>query len=213
MHLIYLGLTRDLVALLNDSYFSGAGASRDTSQPYCIQEKVWREVGREMGNARIPTGYGRQTRNIDKYIKSFKSEECATFLHNLALHLLRNRVFNDVYLMFMKLVLGISLAINYTIVDTNEIHHLLKEFVVNFYAIFYRKEYQMLRVCKYTIHSVLYITDCLDWWGSAANFWQYPEERFCGILVSAVRSRVHGSTNLSILMHQQQLLHLATSFG
>ena len=144
MHLIYLGLTRDLVALLNDSYFSGAGASRDTSQPSCIQEKVWREVRREIGNARIPTGYGRQMRNIDKYIKSFKSEECAIFLHNLALHLLRNRVFNDVYLMFMKLVLGISLAINYTIVDTNEIHHLLKEFVVNFYAIFYREEYQML---------------------------------------------------------------------
>src|SRR2546423_7401655 len=40
MHLIYLGLTRDLVILLNDSYFSGTGASRDTSQPYCIQEKV-----------------------------------------------------------------------------------------------------------------------------------------------------------------------------
>ena len=76
----------------------------------------------------------------------------------------------------MKLVLGISLAINYTIVNTNEIHDLLKEFVVNFYAIFYREEYQMLQVCKYTIHSILHITDCLNWWGSAANFWQYPEE-------------------------------------
>lgn len=213
MHLIYLGLTRDIVALLNGSYFSSGNTGRDTSRPFCLSEKVWREIGKEMGSARIPTGFGRQTRNIDKYIKSFKSEECATFLHNLALHLLHNRVSNEVYVMLMRLILGISLSINYTVHDTNEIRSLLNEFVSDFYRIFYRQEYEMLRVCKYTIHSVLHIADCLDWWGSAANFWQYPEERFCGMLVSAVKSRVHGSTNLSILMHQQQLLHLAASFG
>jgi len=171
MHLIYLRLTRDLVALLNGSYFeSGASKMRNCEPAYCLQEKVWRKIGKEMGSARIPTGYGRQTRNIDKYMKSFKSEECATFLHNLSLHLLRNRVSNDVYSMFMKLVLGISLAINYVILDTDEIRLLLKDFVLDFYRIFYRQEYKMLRVCKYTIHSVLHIADCLDWWGSAANF-------------------------------------------
>ena len=212
MHLIYLGLTRDIVSLLNGTYFSGTGTSRDTSKPYCIQEKVWKEIGREMGSARIPAGYGRQTRNIDKYIKSFKAEECATFLHNLSLHLLRSRDSNEVYAMLMKLVLGISLAINYVVSDTDEIRTLLREFVVDYYRIFYGGDYEMLKVCKYTIHSVLHIADCVEWWGSAANFWQYPEERYCGLLVSAVKSRVHGSTNLSILMHQQQLLHLAASF-
>jgi hypothetical protein len=33
------------------------------------------------------------------------------------------------------------------------------------------------------------------------------------MLVAAVKSRVHGSTNLSILMYQQQMLHLASMFG
>jgi hypothetical protein len=139
-----------------------------------------------MGSARIPTSYGRQTRNIDKYIKSFKAEECATFLHNRSLHVLRSHVSNEVYAMLMKLVLGISLAINYVVSDTDEIRTSLKEFVVDYYRIFYGGDYEMLKVCKYTIHRVLHIPDCVDWWGSAANFWQYPEERYCGILVSAV---------------------------
>jgi hypothetical protein len=212
MHLIYLGLTRDLVMLLNGSYFAAAGKARDTSPPYALPEKLWREIGQEMGNARIPTCYGRQTRNIDKYMKSFKSEECATFLHNIMLHLLNGRVSPEVYTMLVRLVLAISLAITFTVGDIDEIRVLLKDFALDFYRIFYAKKYENLRVCKYTIHSVLHIADCVQWWGSAANFWQYPEERFCGMLVAVVKSRVHGSTNLSILMYQQQLLHLAFAF-
>jgi hypothetical protein len=115
--------------------------------------------------------------------------------------------------MALRLVLGISLAIDYIVADTEEIRHLLADFVNDFYRLFYCNEYERLRVCKYTIHSVLHISDCIEWWGPASHFWQYPEERFCGTLVSAVKSRVHGSTNLSILMYQQQLLHIAGLFG
>ena len=110
-------------------------------------------------------------------------------------------------------VLGISLAVSHTVGDVNEIRNLLNDFVLDFYRIFYGEKYENLRICKYTIHSVLHIADCIQWWGSAATFWQYPEERFCGMLVAAVKSRVHGSTNLSVLMYQQQLLHLASVFG
>ena len=102
MHLIYLGLTSDLVLLLNGSYFSAAGKARDTTPAYTLSERTWREIGKEMGNARIPNGYGRQTRNIDKYLKSFKSDECATFLHNLLLHLLKGRVSGDLHTMFVR---------------------------------------------------------------------------------------------------------------
>jgi hypothetical protein len=106
MHLIYLGLTRDLVQLLNGSYFSATGKARDTSPPYALSEKVWKEIGNEMAKARIPTGYGRQTRNIDKYLKSMKSEECATFLHNMSQHLLKGRVSPEVHTMLLRLILG-----------------------------------------------------------------------------------------------------------
>src|SRR5436190_10803407 len=39
------------------------------------------------------------------------------------------------------------------------------------------------------------------------------KERLCGILVGAVKSRVHGSSNLTVLMHQHQLLNFAKKFG
>ena len=42
---------------------------------------------------------------------------------------------------------------------------------------------------------------------------RYSEERFCGTLVAAVKSRVYDSANLSVLMYQQQLLHMARMFN
>jgi hypothetical protein len=133
MHLVYLGLTRDIVALLNGSYFPKGSVQSEINHPYRISDKVYKEIGKEMANTVIPTSFGRQMRNIEKYIKSFKSKKCTNFLHNISLLLPRDCVPEDVWTMFLRLVLGISLAVSYTITDVMEIRNLFRDFIKDYY--------------------------------------------------------------------------------
>ena len=174
MHLVFLGLVRDLCRLLNGTYFKTTELNNHHGR---ITEKQWKDIGIDMAKIESPTSWGRYPRNIEKYIKSFKAEELSNFLIHYSLPLLFNRVNQATFKAWQSLVLALSISISYEIryeeVELIQKHILI--FLHWFYDTFYRSEYERLLACKYTIHALAHLIDGIRNWGSASYFWQFPE--------------------------------------
>ena len=175
MHLTYLGFVRDLCALFNGSYFKSGSPLNNHDMR--IPTAQWETLGREMGEIEAPTSWGRDPRDIAKYIKSFKAEDLSNFLTHYMLPLFFERVPATVYRALQQLVLAMSLATGYEIESTelDIIERLLKSFTTWFYDTFYRGQYERLPVCKYTVHALLHLSREVRNWGPASYFWQYAE--------------------------------------
>jgi len=174
MHLVYLGFVRDLCRLLSGSYFKKESPVNHRSP---ISKSEWEQLGKEMGMIEAPSNWGRPPRDISKHINGLKAEDCSNFLTHYMLPLIHGRVDDRSFTALQQLVLAMSLAISYEI-ESTELHlidNLLKQFSDWFYSTFYRREYDYLQVCKYTIHALLHIPREIRNWGPASYFWQYAE--------------------------------------
>ena len=174
MHLVFLGFVRDLCALLNGSFFKEQHLNDHAGR---MTKANWEALGSDMSKIEAPTSYGRDPRDIAKYIKGFKAEDLSNFLIHYLLPLSFQRVSAHTYQALQHLVLAISLATSYQILDTelDEIEHHLKSFTEWYYATFYQRQYARLPACKYTIHALLHLAREVRNWGSASYFWQYAE--------------------------------------
>lgn len=174
MHLVFLGFVRDLCALLNGSFFKAQHLNEHAAR---ITKVDWETLGLDMSKIEAPSSYGRDPRDIAKYIKSFKAEELSNFLIHYLLPLSFQRVCGTTYRALQHLVLAISLATSYQIEDAelDEIDLHLNSFTEWYYATFYRGEYERLPACKYTVHALLHLAREVRNWGSASYFWQYAE--------------------------------------
>ena len=50
---------------------------------------------------------------------------------------------------------------------------------------------------RISFHYLLHIADCIIDCGPCGNFWQYPMERLCGMLLPLIHSRLHPYQNLT----------------
>jgi hypothetical protein len=224
MYFMYLGLVRDLCALLNGKFYKSADLNIHNGR--LLTDKAWEKLSINMANIRALVSWGRYPRNIERHIKGFKVEELSNFLIHCLLALAFNRVSPSTYKALQRLVLIISMATSYQVThrEIAEIQNHLGSFIQWYYETFYLGDYHRLAVCKYTccilykIYGIgvqLRITGnshrykCLN----TSKMMLMSKERFCGILIRDVKSRVHGSENLSVLIHQRQLLTFATQFG
>jgi hypothetical protein len=170
--------------------------------------KIWREV-----RTSIPTSYGRALRNIYKYHRSFKAEEWANFLLYYSPVLLhgKDRLRQELFRHFCKLVTAIELAIDYEITfdDVDRIRTLLIEFVSEYEELYYQYDEQRISTCLPTFHLLLHLSESILNCGPAWVFWQFPCERVCGMLKPMVKSRVLSNRNLSLtILYQEQFNHL-----
>jgi hypothetical protein len=177
MHLVFLGFVRDLCALLNGTFFKEKDLNDHAAR---ITKADWEALGRDMSKIEAPSSYGRDPRDIAKYIKGFKAEELSNFLIHYLLPLCFQRVSGSTYRALQHLVFAISLATSYQLQDTelDEIEHHIKQFTEWYYATFYQRQYARLPACKYTVHALLHLAREVRNWGSASYFWQYAEV-FC----------------------------------
>ena len=124
MHLVYLGLVRDLCALLSGKFFTNEDLNNHDRGR--MKEKDWEALGVNMASIGAPVSWGRYPRNIAKYINQFKAEELCNFLIHYLLPLSFNRVDNSSYHALQRLVFVISMATSYQLttseIDEIEIH-------------------------------------------------------------------------------------------
>lgn len=64
--------------------------------------------------------------------------------------------------------------------------------------IYYQFDVKRLSACPVTIHALLHVVDDIRMNGPPCNNWSFVMERYCGILVPAVKSRSHPFTALSL---------------
>lgn len=174
MHLVYLVLVRDLCGLMNGKFFKSAALNEQSAR---MTENEWVDLGNDMANIRAPVSWGRDPRNIERYINSFKAEELSNFLGHYLLPLCVDRVDRPTYKALQSLVLAISIAISYDLYhhEIQEVEDHIIRFMKWYYDTFYQGKQERLPACKYTIHGLLHLADGLRNWGSASLFWQYPE--------------------------------------
>ena len=87
-----------------------------------MTEKEWADLGNDMANIRAPVSWGRDPRNIEHYINSFKAEELSNFLGHYLLPLCIDKVDHSIYKALQSLVLAISIATSYDLY-----HHEIEE--------------------------------------------------------------------------------------
>ena len=174
MHLIFLGLVGHLCDLFNGTYFKVAELNEHTAR---LTTRDWIIFGEEMARIDAPESYGRAPRNIQIHSGQFKAEDWSNFLIHYLLPLSFNRFSDRTYKALQRLVYAISVGTSYEISneEIDEIDHNLRLFSKWFYDTFYGREYERLPACKYTIHCLCHLARDIRNWGSASNFWQFPQ--------------------------------------
>jgi hypothetical protein len=64
--------------------------------------------------------------------------------------------------------------------------------------IYYQFDVNRLSACPLTIHALLHVADDIEMNGPSCNNWSFVMERYCGVLVPAVKSRKYPFTALSL---------------
>ncbi|KAI8990584.1 hypothetical protein BD414DRAFT_459234 [Trametes punicea] len=205
MHLIWENLIPNLVALWTGS-FKGLGLAEGdesgNSAPFIIPPDVWEELGSIGASASktIPSAFGAALPNIASDQSLFTAEMWANFTLYLAPVLLRER-FRDrcYYTHFLHLVdlLKICLQFEYSRSDINTVKHGFAEWVKDFERLYYQYDPKRLSMCPLTLHALLHIGDSLEDIAPVWAVWEFPTERYCGMLIPAVKSRRYPYASLN----------------
>jgi Transposase family tnp2 len=213
MHLIFQNVVPNLFRWWSGEFLPKNEDDPDYVDELAIPKPIWRDIGSDMERSlrSIPSSYGKSLRNIQKYNKSFKAEEWSNFLLHYSSVLLHDRLRQDLFEHYGKLVAAIDLAIDYEISNENIrcIKSLLIDFVSEYEELYY--QYEVLRVlaCLPTFHLLLHLHESISDCGPAWVFWQFPCERMCGMLKPMVKNRSNANRNLSLgILYQEQLNHL-----
>ncbi|GBC22616.2 transposase domain-containing protein [Rhizophagus irregularis DAOM 181602=DAOM 197198] len=141
-------------------------------------------------------------RNSNNYTISSKTwieiaVEWANWIILFSLPLLKGRLPQSYFLGWSNFVEAVQLCIQPRIdfEDLDKIRNLLIQFY-NHYASSYGLEGERLPVYLISFHYSLHIGDCIEDLGPCRGFWQFPMERYCGMLIPLISSRKLPYVNL-----------------
>jgi Transposase family tnp2/Domain of unknown function (DUF4218) len=187
-----------------------------TPQAYHLGNASINEIGASMVGARkdLPTYLCHTPRRIDNHHKGFKAAEWEAWVKLFGVPLLDQRLDDSCVDNFRLLSCIYSLSTQLSLRDSEVdiLDDLVVRFVQSYEDIYYHRDPQRISVCSvnvhYLLHFPMYIRDC----GPARYWWQFPMERFCGILKPKARSK--SQMNLSLangLVTTECLNHLQLS--
>ncbi len=210
MHCVLQNVTPMLFQLWNrtkltidDKKASNRTAHQDHSgiPSYCLEKIDLDSIGDALVQSRatIPLALGHAPRRIDHHYKSFKAAEWKAWLIHYGPPLLWKHL-HDTYLAnFRDLGTFYRLATAPVVArsDVSRIATIARKFVCSYEEIYYRNEQERLPVCTINIHSILHFADWITDCGPSCYFWQFPMERFCGIIKPMARSKSKLNTSIA----------------
>ena len=107
MHLAFLNFVRDLCALFNGSYFKDQSLNKHAAR---LSNSEWTALGADIAKIESPVSWGRPSRDISKYMGSFKAEDLYNFLMYYMLSLIHRRVSYNTFKALRRLVVLITMA-------------------------------------------------------------------------------------------------------
>ena len=181
---------------------SGNSNSGNSNRPpYWSSADDMKDVGAAMVKARlqIPSYLGHAPRRIDMHYSSFKAAEWKAWLLFFGVPLLDQRLHEEYFGNFRVLSQLYELATRKQIADEdiNRIKDLAQSFVQTFEHLYYYGHPSRISVCTLQIHSLLHFASYIRDFGPACYFWQFPMERYCGIIKPKARSKSQLSSSLS----------------
>ena len=82
-------------------------------------------------------------------------------------------------------------------------------YIYFFHRNYYKYSSQRLSACRISFHYLLHVTDCIKYCGPCWSYWQFPMERFCGMLLPLVKSKINPYSNLANnITMLEQFFHL-----
>ncbi|CAB5203816.1 unnamed protein product [Rhizophagus irregularis] len=160
----------------------------------------------ERSRSHMPPDIGRPPRNIVKHSAGFKAVEWANWIILFSLPLLKGRLPQSNLLGWSRFVEAVKLCIQ-PLIEFEEldlIRNLLIEFY-NHYANSYGVGGERLPAFLISFHYLLHVIDSIEDFSPCRGFWQFPMERFCGMLIPLVSSRKLPYVNLfnNVLMQER----------
>src|SRR5579871_4979987 len=210
MHCVLQNITPMLFQLWNgtklaidDKKASHSRAYQDCSglPSYCLKKDDLDSIGDALAQSRatIPLSLGHAPRRINNHYKGFKAVEWKEWLIHYGTPLLWKHL-DETYLANFRDLgtfyrLATAPAVSYH--DLSQIASIARNFVCRYEKIYYRNEQARLPVCTINIHSILHFADWIADFGPACYFWQFPMERFCGIIKPMARSKSKLGTSIA----------------
>ena len=204
------------------------------SENYEISEDVWKEIGRETAEAvkDIPAAFVRVLGNIAEDRSSFTAESWGFWYMHVAPIVMRGRFSDDKYYQHMCAfgsIMKTTLKYELTAKEVDDLEEDIIDWVTKYEEYVYiecinahthtdvRYYYQYredrLPTCVLTVHALLHIARDIRVCGPMWSSWTFYLERFCGILQTGLRSRVHPWSNLNNrVLHMSYLQTLALRY-
>jgi hypothetical protein len=228
MHAMFLNVARRLFTMWYGE-FPGCSAEDE----FVLSAATWKEIGAEMENQRqsVPLKYGRPIRNIEKHWKGYKSEEWKNWMIRFSIPLLHNRLPNKYLVPWTKLVEATKLLLcadkkPLELTDLDFIERSIIGFYLHFerlvvfasyilyielicvHSDYYCYKSDRLHFCLSVFHYLLHVPESILSCGPVSGFWQYPMERYCGLLLLLVKSKRMPHQNLVRNMELKRNQHL-----
>jgi hypothetical protein len=192
-----------------------AGLNQDDELPlpaYRMANRTLQGIGELMINARrnIPSALGHAPRNIEKYHNGFKAAEWKAWLTMYGIPCLTGHLPEPYLQNFVTLSHLFMLATQHTLSngEVDKVGQLAELFVTTYEDLYYGGRCSNLKVCTVNIHYLLHLRKHIFDNGPACYWWQFPMERYCGVIVPMARSKVHLAKSLmNALLVTTQLSH------
>jgi hypothetical protein len=215
MHQVLLNIVSLLYKLWNRTKLAidDRNDSNFAIRPYHLDDAAIGIISSALETARanIPSYLGHAPRRIDNHYNSYKAAEWEAWLKLFGVPLLDQHLDERYVDNFRTLSRIYTLATRHSLngVDIDLLEVLALQFVQSFESLYFGGDPQKLPVCSvnihYLLHLPLYIRDC----GPAKYWWQFPMERFCGILKPKARSKSQlSASTANALAISEQINHI-----
>jgi tnp2 family transposase/uncharacterized protein DUF4218 len=200
MHCVLLNITENLYKLWSRKKLAFETCLPPVENRHLSEASI-KTISESLVSARgdIPTYLSRAPRRIDKHYKGYKAAEWEAWLKHYGPPLLDQHLGNDYVRNFCQLGRIYSLATQHEIQahDIPHLNALTIDFVREYERLYYCQEKKRLPVCSVNIHSLLHIAPNAEDTGPLCYAWQFPMERYCGIIKPMARSKSQLSVSLA----------------
>jgi len=166
-------------------------------------------VSLERARPEIPSYLGHAPCCIDNHFNSYKAAEWEAWLKYYGIPLLDQNLDDEMLLNFSQLSRIYTLVTQHSIElsELRIIETLSQSFIQGYERLYYRDEPRRLPVCTVNVHYLAHLAAHVQDCGPARYWWQFPMERYCGIIKPMARSKSQLSTSIGNAVVITELLH------
>lgn len=147
----------------------------------------------------VPSFLGHAPRSIKQHYKGYKAAEWKAWLLFYGSPLLDQNMGDEYVDNFRLLGQFYRLATRHSLghADICRIQQIAIKFVQGYERLYYHGDPKRLPVCTINTHYLLHFADYIRDCGPACYWWQFPMERYCGIIKPQARSKSQLNTSLN----------------